>query len=164
MPTAELWRTAYGHPDYEVSSLGRVRRATAASGTTIGTVLLPRKTRYGYPYLNLSSNCVRTQIHVHKMVAETFIGPRPDGYVINHKNAVRDDNRPENLEYVTQKDNVTYGSGHYESRLNEQAVRIIRFLHRKHPRRGLRSLFARLHGVTNEAVYNAVSGKKWQRV
>ena len=39
--------------------------------------------------------------YVHKVVALTFLGSRPIGFQINHKNGVKTDNRVENLEFVT---------------------------------------------------------------
>lgn len=40
------------------------------------------------------------------MVADAFIGPRPNGAVIRHLNGKANDNRPENLAYGTQAENV----------------------------------------------------------
>jgi hypothetical protein len=42
-----------------------------------------------------------TRCLVHRTLAQTFIGEIPEGYEVNHKNHVRDDNRLENLEIVT---------------------------------------------------------------
>ena len=43
---------------------------------------------------------------VHRMVYETFCGAIPDGYQINHINGIKTDNRIENLEVVTPKENI----------------------------------------------------------
>ena len=43
---------------------------------------------------------------VHRVVYETFIGVIPDGYEIDHINAIRDDNRLKNLRCVTHKENT----------------------------------------------------------
>lgn len=42
---------------------------------------------------------------IHRIVAETFIGEIPEGFEVHHKNHCRDDNRLENLEIITVKEN-----------------------------------------------------------
>lgn len=39
------------------------------------------------------------------IVLETFVGPRPEGYQCDHKNAIRDDDRLDNLHWVTPNEN-----------------------------------------------------------
>lgn len=48
----------------------------------------------------------RKAVYVHKLVAEYFIGPRPEGYVIDHIDGNYLNNRADNLRYVTQLQNV----------------------------------------------------------
>ena len=55
--------------------------------------------------------------YVHQLMAETFIGPRPNGCVVDHINRVKGDNRIENLRYVTQSENLA-NSDYYDSILN----------------------------------------------
>ncbi len=45
---------------------------------------------------------------VHSLVAMSYIGHRPKGLVINHKDANKKNNRPENLEYITQAENIKH--------------------------------------------------------
>jgi len=45
---------------------------------------------------------------VHSIVAEYFIGPRPTGYQINHKDRNKGNNHVSNLEYVTPQENVRH--------------------------------------------------------
>lgn len=44
--------------------------------------------------------------YVHRIIYETFVGPIPDGYEIDHINTVKTDNRLENLRWVTPKENM----------------------------------------------------------
>lgn len=58
--------------------------------------------RIGYMKLNIKGQIVR----VHRLVWETFIGEIPDGYEIDHINALKNDNRLINLRCVTHKGNM----------------------------------------------------------
>ena len=53
--------------------------------------------------------CVDGRFHratVHQLVAEAFIGPRPPGLDVCHRDGNRKNNRPENLRYGTRSDNL----------------------------------------------------------
>lgn len=98
----ETWKAVAGFPHYEVSDLGRVRHVR---------YLRPTKARKGtggqrYPHLNLAQGEASHSRSVHSLVAEAFLGPRPPGYTVDHKNFDRDDNRAVNLEYVTIDENI----------------------------------------------------------
>lgn len=59
----------------------------------------------GYKLVNVYLNGEMVSAKVHRLVIETFIGPIPEGMHINHKNGIKTDNRLENLEIVTPKEN-----------------------------------------------------------
>lgn len=85
----------------QVSTLGRVRSLR---------VLKHRlSTSTGYPVVSKvhedSLTAQPSHIHVHALVARTFIGPRPAGMHVNHIDGDRQNNVPKNLEYVTVKEN-----------------------------------------------------------
>ena len=50
-------------------------------------------------------NGVRTPIRTHVLVAEAFLGLRPDGLEINHKDGVKHHCALSNLEYATKSEN-----------------------------------------------------------
>lgn len=62
----------------------------------------------GYFKINLYINLKRKTYFTHKLVAINFLNHTPCGYnlVVNHKNFIRTDNRVENLEIVTQRENA----------------------------------------------------------
>ena len=67
----------------------------------------PRLTRNNYAriYAREDSTNKRKDLYIHRIVAEHFIpNPQNKNYV-NHKNCIRTDNRVENLEWVTSKEN-----------------------------------------------------------
>lgn len=104
----EEWRQVEGWP-YEVSSLGRVRRTKGGRGARPWCIMKHRTDHRGYWRIRLSrvvgTEAQSKRVAIHHLVCHAFIGPRPDGYQCNHKNGVKIDNRPENLEWVTPGEN-----------------------------------------------------------
>lgn len=67
----------------------------------------------GYVLVKLSINGKETSKHVHRILAECFL-EKPEGSIeVDHINTKRDDNRLENLRWVTKEQNVqhSYDSG-----------------------------------------------------
>ena len=62
------------------------------------------KNNSGYLIMNVEGK-TRT---VHSLVAETFLGERPEGYDIDHINGDKTDNKAENLRYVTHTENMRH--------------------------------------------------------
>ena len=115
MTGVELWRWVPGYEGiYEVSNMGRVRsvdrllyhynwRAKANRAHKIkGRMLRPGKASHGYFTVALGRGNSRT---VHSLVAEAFIGPRPEGCEVLHADGSRDNNRAANLRYGTRSEN-----------------------------------------------------------
>lgn len=146
MENIEIWRPAAGWVDlYEVSNIGRLRRVKTHAGKPTETYSSPHKKRSGYIDLWLWRDGKPTRKIAHRLVWESFVGPIPDKMVMNHKNGVRDDNRLENLEVVTQSENIKHGFRRGRkpannpskgvknggAKLNEAAVRDIRRLRKE---------------------------------
>jgi hypothetical protein len=99
----EEWRDCLGGV-YRVTNTGRVRRAKPGKGTQAGELRRFIATT-GYQVVNVCIDGERRTEHVHILVAEAFLGPRPLGLEINHKNGNKRDPRAENLEYITRSEN-----------------------------------------------------------
>lgn len=72
---------------------------------------IPTPDKDGYLRVGLYGNGGSFTVKgVHRLVAEAFI-PNPEGKLtVNHKNEIKSDNRVENLEWATQKEQNSYGT------------------------------------------------------
>lgn len=104
--TTEEWRVVARNPNYEVSSLGRVRRATPYRSTEVGYILAQRPCVDGYPRVGLSYGGRIRAIAVHVLVCEAFHGPRPSPkHQAAHGDGVRTNAAASNLRWATHREN-----------------------------------------------------------
>lgn len=110
----EIWKTIEEFPTYEISNMGRVKRTKpwkcglGKGYMRPGTILNPLVTKDGYLRVALYKNKKAFYRSIHSLVLETFIGPRPEGYLCNHKDCVKTNNKTYNLEWVTPLYNCTH--------------------------------------------------------
>ena len=64
-----------------------------------------------------------TKVAVHRAMWEAFMGPIPEGMEINHKNLDRADNRLENLELLTHRENIQHAIDAYKAKGLLRAVK-----------------------------------------
>lgn len=182
---AEEWRAVVGYEGYyEVSNLGRVRsldreqaqknRGVLVLYTLKGRILRPAMGHgRGHAYLkvSLTRNNRKKEGMIHRLVLEAFVGPPPEGYVANHKNGIRDDNRPANLEWVTTQRNTQHaietglrdfrGEKHPFARLTAADVYTIRRLGKQ----GMRARdIARQYGMSRECINMILWRKTWKHL
>ncbi len=106
----EHWLPVVGYEGlYEVSSHGRVRSYHRA---TSEPRVLKANLSAGYRAVNLSSERGRIRHTVHSLVARAFIGPRPPGAVVHHRDHNKQNNRAGNLEYTTHAINLQLSLDH----------------------------------------------------
>jgi hypothetical protein len=107
----EEWKTVPSLPEYEASSLGQIRRIPYEAEMPRGGF----RTYGGKEWKGVWTKDRKRRIvmfnrktyKVHRLVCEAFNGPSPfQGAVVMHLNENSDDNRPENLAWGTQKQNL----------------------------------------------------------
>lgn len=174
---AESWRQVPGFVGYEASDCGRVRSVDRLIIDKLGRkvphkgrVLRPCTSRKGY--LVVGTGYKKRSVYVHSMVALAFIGDRPDGFEVNHKDAVKTNNKPENLEYITGLDNIRHanklglvrpmkGERNGRSKLTCAMVAEIRF---KRESGVVLRLLAEEYGVVLQVIHDIVKRKTWKHV
>lgn len=110
----EIWKPITGYEGlYEVSNLGRVRsldRRDSLGRMRFGKVLKQNDDGNGYPFIALHNNGKTKQMHIHRIVANAFLGEMPNGYTVNHIDENKHNNHADNLEYLTPLDNLRHGT------------------------------------------------------
>ena len=113
----EQWKAISGYEGlYEVSDLGRVKSLWHGKEK----ILKPGKTHDGYLQVGLCKDGQRKTITVHRLVATAFISNPRNLETINHKDEVKTNNTVGNLEWMSIKDNINYGTRN--KRLSETQI------------------------------------------
>ena len=118
------WEELYEVSDTgQVKSLGRSKTVIKKNGNPFkvfkrGRILKTHTNKLGYAHVILTDMDGKQHMkYVHRLVAITFI-PNPDNLnEVDHINRIRNDNRPENLRWVTRTENVNNQERHYIKRL-----------------------------------------------
>lgn len=120
------WRDVVGYEGiYSVNARGEVKRLVSRFGHAAGGLMavgINAKNKYAYVCLCRDGKAKTTRLH--KVVAAAFYGPCPNGMQINHKDGRKTNNAANNLEYVTQSENMlhAYRNGLQKPRLGSDVV------------------------------------------
>lgn len=166
----EIWKKIPGYEGmYSMSNLGNIRSDRVTTKSYIGKILKTTMCTGGYRYLHLHKLGVKKKFTVHELILLCFLGPRPKGYQVNHKDGVKTNNSIENLEYVTPIENsrhasrlglLTRGENCKQAKLNPKKVKEIRILWPGISQRKIANKF----GVSQHTIRKIVIGKSWRHV
>lgn len=162
----EQWKGIPG-TKYSVSSEGRVASRNLKWG---GWRVMNPSTTGKYLHICMWINGSKKSASVHRLVAEAFLGPPPTlGHEVNHKDGIRHNNRTENLEWVSQSENVQHsysvlghkaarGEAAGPSRITEVQAREVWI--RRAAGESLGAISAD-YGITKATVCDIYAGRSW---
>lgn len=118
---------------YEANENGQIRTLNYKGSNGRIEVFKPAKDAKGYLRTALVINGKAKTIKVHRVIAETFVSNPLNKPQVNHINGVKDDNRAENLEWVTNRENVVHayennlvnlksGESHHRSKYSNELI------------------------------------------
>lgn len=107
----EKWKTIQDAQKYKISNLGRVKSCQNSQDK----ILKLKKTKLGYFTVGLMVEPnIRKWFLVHRLVMNAF-NPidNSENYEVNHKDENKENNRIDNLEWMTSKENCNYGTRNF---------------------------------------------------
>lgn len=160
----ETWRPIPDFPNYEASTLGRVRSQQK--------LLKFSETFNGYFRVTLSLKGKSRLYAVSRLVARAFNGPCLEGLVCAHLNGNKKDNRPSNLFYCTHKENNFHKRAHGTHLLGEKVASAKLTTADVHEIRRLTTIgyygntyeIAEKFGVSMSAIVRVVTRVTWKHI
>ncbi|MBF8964299.1 HNH endonuclease [Pontibacter sp. FD36] len=114
----EIWKNVQGYDSYQVSNYGKVRSTKYKQPR----ILKPGDIGTGHQQVTLRTQGKNKKLLVHRLVANAFIS-NPGGYpFVDHINGIPEDNRVENLRWVTNRENLQNRNDNREGRTTSRYV------------------------------------------
>jgi hypothetical protein len=134
MAKREIWKDIENYDTYMISTYGRVKSKPKEwiAGNSVkrkhyGKILKLQNNVQGYKTIRLYKEQKGKSFRIHRLVAEAFISKPSDynemkelsyhGYTVNHKDGNKENNHVDNLEWMTNRQNIQHS---YDTGLNEK--------------------------------------------
>jgi hypothetical protein len=169
----EIWKKIPIAISYEVSNMGRIRSYRPLNG--VGPLKkeprLVNTSRFSFGYVSVGirlDNGYKKTFALHRLILLTFCGDKPSKKVCAHLNGKPDDNRLENLAYVTPVENMEHkvlhgtsysGERHHRAKLKSSDAEAIRRLRKEN---GLSYYkIAKIFNLTRQHIRRICIGRSW---
>lgn len=167
---SELWLPIPNFSNYEASNLGRLRSLNYKRSGCV-KVIKPSIGKDGYlQTMLLNDNGKYQSWKVHKFVSLAFFGERTNKQEVNHKDGIKTNNSPNNLEYCSRSFNMlhAYANGlekpmrgelNGNAKLSESQVLDIRRTAANSGRYYGRKMLSEKYGISEAHVKDIVNNK-----
>lgn len=164
----EIWKDVPGYEGlYQCSNFGRVKSFIYKKER----ILKSAKNNKGYLNVILTKNKTHKQFKCHRLVLMSFIGVDIYKKEVNHINNIKHDNRLENLEWVTPKENVIHsfrtklrnnviGERCFKSKLTSIQVLEIRSIGRTKTLKEISEIYK----IKEPSVWQIITKKSWKHI
>ena len=111
----EIWRDIVGYEGlYQISNLGNVKSLNYRR-TGKERILNPGNNGSEYLFVILCKNGKRKNFTIHRLVANAFLENSDDKSDVNHKDEDKTNNCVDNLEWMSRKENINFGTHNQRS-------------------------------------------------
>ena len=129
-----------------------------------GHFLKPCKNSRGYMQIKLYKDGISAILSIHRLLANSYLKTMVGKDFVNHKNGIKNDNRLENLEWVSSSDNAihAYRKKLWKSKITDQDAIDIRRLY------SMKELstyeLSKKYNLSRRYIQQIVSGKRKQHI
>lgn len=163
----EIWKNIKGYENrYMISNLGRVKSLLRNKET-----ILKFKDIRGYKNVCLRSNMQESKtLQIHRLVAIHFINNPMNKPQVNHINSRKDDNRVENLEWVSNSENIKHSflNNHRSQRgQNNNAAKLTNEIVKEIKRKGKYDTYKNIgkdFGINYRHIFKILKNEIWAHI